>query len=75
MFILDITWEDAPNLPRLVGPFDTRDEADQWAKLNIPNGSFEICPLSYPYLRDADGHDLFVSLPGSTSDKSLREQK
>lgn len=49
-FILDITWHEDVKLPSLVGPFLTREEADQWATLNIPNGSFEIAPLAYPYL-------------------------
>lgn len=61
-FILEITWDDAPHLPRLVGPFSSRDEAHTWAGLNIPNGSFEVQPLAYPYLRDADGRDLLVAL-------------
>lgn len=54
-FILDIEWSrptsDSPNPPSLVGPFDSRKEADEWAALNIPNGSWECAPLAYPYLR------------------------
>jgi hypothetical protein len=49
-YLLDITWEK-PGLPPLVGPFSTRAEANQWAALNIPNGSFEVRPLAWPYLR------------------------
>lgn len=62
LFVLNITW-DRPGLPSLVGPFGDRAEAHQWAEFNIPNGSFEVCPLAYPYLRDGDGNHLFVSLP------------
>ena len=50
-FILEIEWEDAPQLPNLVGPFKTRKEADEWAKLKISNGSWTVAPLAYPYLR------------------------
>lgn len=49
-FALDIEW-GRPGLPSLVGPFKDRAEADQWAKLNIPNGSFNVRPLAWPYLR------------------------
>lgn len=59
-FILDITWEGG-GLPALVGPFKDRDEATGWARLNIPNGSFEVRPLSYPYMQ-VDGHDVHISL-------------
>ena len=37
-FILDIEWDressDSPKLPRLVGTFDSREEAGRWAKCN-----------------------------------------
>ncbi|MFV8173779.1 hypothetical protein [Mycolicibacterium peregrinum] len=49
-FILDITW-DRPGLPSLVGTFKDRNEAQRWASLNIPNGSYEIRLLAWPYLR------------------------
>jgi len=48
--ILDIQW-DVPGMPTLVGPFDTEAEADRWAVMNIPNGSWEIRPLGRPYAR------------------------
>ena len=44
-----ITW-DKPGLPDLVGPFATRDEAHEWCRLNVPNGSYEVWPLAWPYL-------------------------
>jgi hypothetical protein len=47
-YILEIEWQK-PDLPRLVGPFPTRKEADDWAAINIPNGTWEACPLAWPY--------------------------
>lgn len=47
-YILNIKWIDA-DLPRNVGPFATRDEAKDWARRNIPNGTFEVWPLVRPY--------------------------
>jgi hypothetical protein len=50
-FILLIEWApEAAHLPNRVGPFETLIDAQQWAKLNIPNGAFEAVPLAYPYL-------------------------
>ena len=49
-YALEIEWS-VPNMPSLVGPFETRTEADEWAALNIPNGSWNVAPLTYPYLR------------------------
>lgn len=51
-YALQIEW-DVPGLPRLIGPFETRTEAEDWAALNIPNGSWNVAPLAYPYLRSA----------------------
>lgn len=51
-YALDITW-DKPGLPGLVGPFPARQEADDWARVNIPNGSWEVRPLAWPYYRSA----------------------
>lgn len=48
LYILETQSED---LPRLIGPFKSRAEADGYAKLNIPNGSWTVSPLTYPYLR------------------------
>lgn len=53
-FILEIDWEDRPNLPRLVGPFKDRPEAHEWAALNVVNGSWTARSLTYPYLRSTD---------------------
>lgn len=54
-FLLDIEWDrpspDSPKLPSLVGPFATRAEAQEWARLNIGSGSWECRPLAYPYYR------------------------
>lgn len=49
-FILDIEWGGV-SLPRLVGPFLTRKEAEEWAALNVGNGAWEVCPLACPYHR------------------------
>jgi len=50
-FILNVSWDPPKNetLPAKVGPFGTYQEAEDWAKLNIPNGTYEIQPLSWPY--------------------------
>lgn len=52
-YILDIEWDrpssDSPVLPPLVGPFLTHAEARDWAALNIPNGSWEVRPIAWPY--------------------------
>jgi hypothetical protein len=52
-FILDIEWDRPkstdPVLPPLVGPFKTREEAQEWAHLNIPNGSWEARPVAWPW--------------------------
>lgn len=49
-FALDIEWEK-PGLPRLVGPFPTEAEAVEWGELNIPNGTWSVSPLAWPYAR------------------------
>jgi hypothetical protein len=49
-YILDITWHKDV-LARFVGPFASQNEAEEWGRLNIPSGSFEVSILEYPYLR------------------------
>ena len=53
-FILDIKWDrlspDDPVMPPLIGPFPEREEAEEWAHLNIPNGTWEVRPLARPYM-------------------------
>ena len=49
-FVIYVEW-DVPGLPSPVGPFETREEAQQWGDLNIPNGTWQIHPLTYPYMR------------------------
>lgn len=49
-FMLRIQWAEGFVLPRNVGPFETRVEADRWGCLNVPNGSFEVWPLTPPYM-------------------------
>lgn len=52
-WIVEIEWprpSDLVHLPTLVGPFDSRGEADEWVSLNVPNGSTDIRQLTYPYL-------------------------
>lgn len=57
-FVLEIDWA-RPELPRLVGPFQIRGEAERWARLNIWNGEWSIATLAYPYsdLRLEPPHD------------------
>ena len=59
-YVLDVTW-DRPGLPSLVGPFPHREEAEAWAGLNVPNGSWEVRPLAWPCYRPAR-----VSVPSGT---------
>lgn len=61
-YVLDITWSDAdmPGLPRFVGPFDTADEAGEWAELNAARATYTVQPLAYPYMRTGDGSHLWV---------------
>jgi hypothetical protein len=48
-YALDIDWGRA-DLPTLVGPFGTRLEAEEWAKLNIrAGGTWDVRVLAYPY--------------------------
>lgn len=48
-YVLDIEWDEGIDLPSLVGPFATRAEADDWYRLNVPNGTGLTRALSYPY--------------------------
>lgn len=50
---LDVAWDDTalPGLPTLIGPFDSTAEAQEWATLNVPNGTARVRPLSAPYAR------------------------
>lgn len=52
-FALDIEWssENMPDLPALVGPFDSYNEAEQWAKLNTGRSIYSVRTLGWPYLR------------------------
>jgi len=54
-FILEIEWNrpasTSPVLPNRVGPFATRQEAQSWASLNVPNGSWIAGPLAHPHGR------------------------
>jgi hypothetical protein len=47
-YVLQIEWE-VPDMPSLVGPFDSRREAEDWAALNIPNGTWNVAPLAFPH--------------------------
>jgi hypothetical protein len=53
-YVLLIEWDEGVNLPSLVGPFEDPLEAQEWARLNIPNGSWNVAPLAYPYMRPGD---------------------
>lgn len=52
-YILEIDWDiDVAlrhGLPRFVGPFKDQNEAAEWGRLNIPNGSWNAAPLARPY--------------------------
>lgn len=48
-FVLEIEWHTDRPLPRLVGPFDTREKATKWGAINIPNGSWNVAPLAAPF--------------------------
>lgn len=51
-YILEIEWHGTTlTLPTRVGTFPNVQEATQWATLNIPNGTWQVVPLSCPYLR------------------------
>lgn len=45
-YVLEIEWDEGGDLPSLVGPFDTRDEALRWFESNVPNGTGEARPLA-----------------------------
>lgn len=47
-YALDIKWAEGA-LPTLVGPFRSRSEADQWARVNAPNGSSVVRVIADPY--------------------------
>lgn len=49
-YIIEVEW-DKPGLPRLVGPFATREEAAEWGSLNVRNGVWNVAPLAYPYMQ------------------------
>lgn len=51
-FFLEIEW-DVPDMPRYIGPFESRDEAVDFGSLNVPNGTWFVAPLSYPYRKEA----------------------
>lgn len=44
-----IDWEEGVDLPSVVGPFSNVREAAEWARLNIPNGTWEFRALAPPY--------------------------
>lgn len=45
MYFLEIRAED---LPRNVGPFNTRADADFWAATHVRTGSWSVVHLSHP---------------------------
>lgn len=55
MFAIDVTW-DRPDLPNLIGPFARQDEAVTWGEINIPNGTWEVRPLAWPYYSSGRRH-------------------
>ena len=53
-YVIDISWHFDTDLPTRVGPFTTPAEAIRWGRQNIPNGTWEIWPVTYPYYLGAD---------------------
>lgn len=53
-FVVEADWSK-PDLPRLIGPFDTRSEATDWAERNVMGGTWRIAQLAYPYMRSKPG--------------------
>ncbi|WP_157534358.1 hypothetical protein [Microbacterium sp. Leaf320] len=47
-YLLDVKW-DVDNMPRYIGPFESAAEAEDFAKLNVPNGTWEIGSLAAAY--------------------------
>lgn len=47
-YLLDVAW-DVEDMPRYVGPFESATEAEDFAKLNVPNGTWQIGSLAAPY--------------------------
>ena len=47
-FVLEIEW-DWPTMPRYVGPFESKEEAQQFARLNVTDGAWLVIPLARPY--------------------------
>lgn len=45
MYFLNI---EAENMPRYVGPFATRRDAEYWASTHIRTGSWNISTLAHP---------------------------
>ena len=45
---LAIAWQ-VEGLPNRVGPFTSEAEAAEWARINVPNGVWQIHPLAQPY--------------------------
>lgn len=51
-YVLDCEWPDGVDLPTLVGPFSTAEEAVEWRDLNVTRGArATLRVLTYPYLR------------------------
>lgn len=55
-YVIDVMWQiehpdsRAASLPNLIGPFTSRQEAEEWGRLNIPNGEWAIDPLAWPWM-------------------------
>jgi hypothetical protein len=63
--VLVIEWDETaqPNLPTVVGPFADLREAGDWGRMNVPNGTWQVHAMSYPYMR-SNGRDM--TLRGAT---------
>lgn len=47
-YLLDVAW-DVENMPRYIGPFESVNEANEFARLNVPNGTWVIGELASAY--------------------------
>lgn len=59
--ILEVAWNEGINLPAFIGPFESAEEATEWATLNTPNGVGIVHELAYPYYRDEEGNHTLIS--------------
>lgn len=47
-YMIEVDWLDI-GLPEKIGPFSTRADAEEWARLKTPNGIPQVHELAAPY--------------------------